>query len=188
MKKIVCLLLFLTSIHVSAQEFHVIPKVGLNLSTMTNGGSVKGGLNIGVAGEILFTETFAFEPGLFFSMQGAKFNERSVDAKIVGNYINIPLLAKGYVYDKFYLFAGPQVGILVSSKVKAKASGISVSVDADDFLKTMNLDLVLGAGYLFDSGLSISFNYNLGLTNALDDPGSEKSRNMVAQFNVGWRF
>ncbi|MCD7937043.1 MAG: PorT family protein [Tannerellaceae bacterium] len=188
MKKIVCLFVLLATFSLSAQEFHVIPKVGLNLSTMTNGGDVKGGMNIGVSGEIMMNQAVAFEPGLYFSMQGAKADVGlSNKATLKTNYINIPLLVKGYVYDGFHLFAGPQVGILASSKAKIKEGGSSYSENADDALKTMNLDLVLGLGYLFDSGLSISFNYNIGLTNVSDiDDG--KTRHMVAQFNVGWRF
>lgn len=49
MKKIVLLLMLFVAFQVSAQEFHFIPKVGLNLANMTNvDGSVRPGLNIGI--------------------------------------------------------------------------------------------------------------------------------------------
>ena len=47
MKKIACLLLLFVAFQVSAQEFHFIPKIGLNFANMTNSdGSMKPGLNL----------------------------------------------------------------------------------------------------------------------------------------------
>jgi len=199
MKKIVALLLLaFATLHVHAQEFHVIPKIGLNFANMTGiGGSMKPGMNIGVSGEWMVTHNVAFEPGLYFSMQGSKESKGGMTAKLNTNYINIPLLAKAYVYDGFHVFAGPQIGINASTKAKVKSSGVSISADADKMMKTMNLDLILGIGYQLDMGLLLSLNYNVGLTNVLnqdyrDDYGTsfkgEKSRHSVVQLNVGWRF
>lgn len=54
MKKSLLLLLLFVAFQVSAQEFHFIPKIGLNMANMTNsdGASMKAGLNIGVSGEV----------------------------------------------------------------------------------------------------------------------------------------
>ena len=50
MKKIALLLLMFVAFQVSAQDFHFLPKIGLNLANMTNSdGSMKPGLNVGVA-------------------------------------------------------------------------------------------------------------------------------------------
>lgn len=107
MKKIACLLLLFVTFQVSAQEFHFIPKIGLNFANMTNSdGSMKPGLNIGVAGEVMMTNNFAIEPGIFYSMQGAKGKGESSGLKIKNDYLNIPVLFKGYVYEGFNLFAG----------------------------------------------------------------------------------
>lgn len=119
MKKIACLLLLFVTFQVSAQEFHFIPKIGLNFANMTNSdGSMKPGLNIGVAGEVMMTNNFAIEPGIFYSMQGAKGKDGGASLKIKNDYLNIPVLFKGYVYEGFNLFAGPQLGFKVSSKIK----------------------------------------------------------------------
>ena len=49
MKKIALLLLMFVAFQVSAQDFHFLPKIGLNLANMTNSdGSMKPGLNVGV--------------------------------------------------------------------------------------------------------------------------------------------
>lgn len=200
MKKIACLLLLFVAFQASAQEFHFIPKIGLNFANMTNfEGSMKPGLNIGVAGEVMMTDHFAIEPGLFYSMQGAK-NDQLVDMKVKNDYLNIPILFKGYVYEGFNLFAGPQLGFKVSSKVKISNSGTSVSTsELSDAFKSVDFALVIGAGYQSSMGLLFSLSYNIGLANVLDadklasmsgvsEVKGEKCRNSVLQFNVGWRF
>lgn len=200
MKKIALLLLLFVTFKVSAQEFHFIPKIGLNFANMTNtDGSMKPGLNIGVAGEVMLTSNFAIEPGLFYSMQGAKDKESGMSMKIKNDYLNIPVLLKGYVYEGFNLFAGPQLGFKVSSKMKVSQSGTSVSTsEGSDLFKSVDFAIVLGAGYQSPMGLMFSLNYNIGLTSAIDNekfsalPGvgqiDEKCRNGVLQFNIGWRF
>lgn len=204
MKKSLLLLLLFVAFQVSAQEFHFIPKIGLNMANMTNsdGASMKAGLNIGVSGEVMMTNNFAIEPGIYYSMQGFKVKESGTTAKLKNDYLNIPILLKGYVYEGFNLFAGPQLGFKVSSKVKASDSGTSVSTDAlSDWFKTFDFSLVVGAGYQTSMGLLFSLSYNVGLTNTLNKdniasaiPGVSssdidgKSRNGVLQLNVGWRF
>lgn len=199
MKKFYLILLLFAAFHVSAQEFHFIPKVGLNLANMSNsGGSMKPGLNIGVAGEIMLTKAFAIEPGIYYSMQGSKSEDSSEGTLMFKNdYLNIPVYAKGYLYKGLYAFAGPQFGFNVSSKAAASVSGVSASVDMKG-IKTFDLAVGIGVGYQFDLGLLLSANYNIGLTNTLGDKfeaqgmtfetGGEKSRNSVFQLNVGWRF
>lgn len=201
MKKIACLLLLFVTFQVSAQEFHFIPKIGLNFANMTNSdGSMKPGLNIGVAGEVMMTNNFAIEPGIFYSMQGAKGKDGGASLKIKNDYLNIPVLFKGYVYEGFNLFAGPQLGFKVSSKLKYSKSGTSVSTsEGSDLFKSVDFAIIIGAGYQSSMGLLFSLSYNIGLANTINAdkfaalPGGsgmegEKNRNGVLQFNVGWRF
>lgn len=199
MKKSLLFLLLFVAFQVSAQEFHFIPKIGLNMANITNSdGSMKPGLNIGVAGEVMMTERLAIEPGIFYSMQGTKDKESGTTMKIKNDYLNIPVLFKGYVYEGFNLFAGPQLGFKVSSKIKASQSGTSVSTsEGSDLFKTVDFSIVLGAGYQSPMGFLVSLNYNIGLTNTINKDKfssllgttvDETCRNGVLQLNVGWRF
>lgn len=54
MKKIVFLLLLCVACCMNAQEFHLIPKVGLNLANTTGevDSKVRSGLNIGLGGDV----------------------------------------------------------------------------------------------------------------------------------------
>ena len=66
MKKIALLLLMFVAFQVSAQDFHFLPKIGLNLANMTNSdGSMKPGLNVGVAAEFPINPQFSIEPGIY---------------------------------------------------------------------------------------------------------------------------
>lgn len=199
MKKIALIVMLFAVFRLSAQEFHFIPKIGLNFANMTNmDGSMKPGLNIGVAGEMMLTNHFAIEPGVYYSMQGTKVDE--VSLKIKNDYLNIPVLFKGYVYEGFNLFAGPQLGFKVSSKAKLSGSGASITTDAmSDAFKSVDFGIVVGAGYQSSMGLLFSLSYNIGLANVLDGDKlasmsgmsqvrDEKCRNGVLQFNLGWRF
>lgn len=199
MKKIALIVMLFTVFQLSAQEFHFIPKIGLNFANMTNmEGSMKPGLNIGVAGEVMLTNHFAIEPGVYYSMQGTKVDE--VSLKLKNDYLNIPILFKGYVYEGFNLFAGPQLGFKVSSKAKLSGSGASITTDAmSDAFKSVDFGIVVGAGYQSSMGLLFSLSYNIGLANVLDGDKlasmsgmsqvrDEKCRNGVLQFNLGWSF
>lgn len=130
MKKVVLLfILFVFSLsRADAQEFHFIPRIGLNLANTypESFADMRPGLNIGVAEEIRFSKLFALEPGVYYSMQGyQKENAKGETARLKADYLNIPIYAKFYLYRGFHLFAGPQVGF----NVRAKASNyIFVSV------------------------------------------------------------
>ena len=201
MKKIALLLFLFVTLQISAQEVHFLPKVGLNLATMTNsdGGNMKPGLNIGVAAEFPLNPQFAIEPGIYYSMQGIKVSESGATAKFKNDYLNIPIYAKAYLYEGLYAFAGPQFGFLVGSKISASEGKVSGSVKTKDLYNKVDVALGLGLGYQFSSGLLVSMNYNIGLTNILSDDGmnlggeninwgGEKSRNGVLQINLGWKF
>lgn len=201
MKKIILITMCFVTFAIQAQQIRLIPKVGVNIASMTNADDADAriGLNAGVAAEISIAPSFAVEPGVFYSMQGFK-NEVVVSSTMKNDYINIPVLAKYYVFEGFNVFAGPQVGILVNSKASGSDSGVSASVDMKKMYKTIDFSAVLGIGYQTALGLNFSANYNLGLTNVigsgkvniaggeidLDDFG--ESKNNVIQVSVGWRF
>lgn len=177
MKKIFSLLvvaLLLGSFKAQAQGFHIIPKVGLNLSSLSNvDGSSIAGVNVGVSAEIMLSKKFAIEPGILFSMQGTKIDLEKVHL----DYINIPVYAKYYIIKGFNVFAGPQVGF----NIRAKSGGESVK----DLIRTADFGMGLGAGYQFGWGLMVSANYNFGF---VDVQKSTSTKNGVFQLNVGWRF
>jgi hypothetical protein len=147
----------------NAQETRFGVKGGLNISTV--GGDAEGvsslvGFHVGGFAEIKIIEKLAIQPELLFSTQGAKekFFGESYNTNL--NYINVPVLAKYYITDKFTVEAGPQIGFLVSAK--------SDDEDVKDLYKSIDAGFNIGAGYNFTENLSVGVRYYFGLSNIYD--------------------
>ena len=187
--------------NVNAQEVKFGAKVGLNSSNFTGDledSDAKIGFNLGAFAEISLSDKFIFQPELLFSTQGASF-EDSTDSEaykrtIKANYLNIPLLIKYGVTDKFALEFGPQLGFLLSAKGKAEGTfdgqAISEEEDLKDFFKSIDFGLNFGASFDVAKNIMIGIRYNLGLSDITDGEDSEdfKVQNAVFSFAVGYRF
>ncbi|MFN4198616.1 MAG: porin family protein [Flavobacterium sp.] len=187
----------------TAQDISYGAKAGLNMSTLT--GDVEDaksifGFHVGGFVEIKISEKFSIQPELLYSAQGAKteFNENfdgfNIKVKETVNlgYLNIPIMAKYYVSDKFSLLAGPQIGLNLSAKAKAEASfeeiSFSETVDIKDEVETLDLGLNFGAAYSISEKIFIEGRYNFGLSNIVKDSDGDKAMNGVFQLSLGYRF
>lgn len=211
MKKISLFLLCFIALHASAQEFHFMPKVGLNLANATNTEmGTRAGLNVGVGAEVMLSSVFALESGVYYSMQGARQKIGGLNEELEGavvklnlDYINIPVYAKGYVYKGLHIFGGPQLGFNIKAKGGLFMNRSSVMGDMKESFKPIDVSLALGVGYQFDPGFFFSMNYNIGLPGMmkyrvvievdgvvtdLDISGKYNAHNSVFQLNAGWRF
>jgi hypothetical protein len=116
--------------------------------------------------------SYALQPEIFYSVQGAKLS----DQKNVLSYVNIPLMIQRYVASSgFYIETGPQVGFLISAK--AKAGGVSADVKSE--MKSVDFALNVGLGYKFGSGFGINARYSAGLT-SIDKNGSDVKNGTIA--------
>jgi long-subunit fatty acid transport protein len=175
----------------NAQETKFGAKAGLNLSNLTGdaeGNSMKVGFQVGGFAEIKISEKFAIQPELVYSAQGAKFEEEffgeTFEFDLNLGYINVPVLAKYYVAEKFSLEAGPQVGFLIS----AKAKGEGESEDVKEDFNTLDFGFNLGAGFDVSENINLSLRYTAGLSNIAKDSGDQKVGNNNIAFAVGYRF
>ena len=152
------------------------------------------GFNAGFFVEIPVTDKLIFQPEILYSAQGSKsegiIDGYNVDATLKFNYINIPLMFKYQVADKFSLEAGPYVGFLVSAKVKAEVSGFgSATEDAKDLFKSTDFGLGLGMNYEFSDVIFANARYQAGLTEIGDsEAGGNSVKNSVFQIGLGFRF
>lgn len=144
----------------------------------------------------MFLPQFALESGVFYSMQGIRFSSGYADFN--HDYINVPILAKYYIFKGLNVFAGPQPGFNVKADAKLKepevdGETINRTESYKDYIKTFDPALVIGLGYQFDMGLSVSANYNWGLLNIVKENSyigsdDDNQHNHVIQVNVGRRF
>ena len=207
MKKIMKKVLFIAVVvllglgNVNAQEVKFGAKVGLNSSNFTGdteGFDSKIGFNLGAYAEISLSDKLTFQPELLFSTQGASsedsFENETFKLTIKANYLNIPLMMKYGLTDKFALEFGPQLGFLLSAKGKAEGTfdgqAISEEEDLKDFFKSIDFGLNFGASFDVAENIMIGARYNLGLSNIMDeeDSGDDKVQNAVFSFAVGYRF
>lgn len=136
------------------------------------------------------TGGFGIQPELLYSMMGYKISSSITGGNVDGtanlNYLSIPVLAK-YNINKpgFGVYAGPQLGILMSAKAK---SG-SVSEDIKDQVKSTDMSAVVGLEYGLEMGLNFSTRYQIGLSNIDKDPASGTStKNNAFTFTIGYQF
>jgi hypothetical protein len=149
-------------------------KGGLNLSTVggkdVSGTSSLVGFHGGVQASIPLKGEFHLQSELFYSAEGAKMKVEAdgdgdqiieTNAKAHLNYINLPVLLQYRHASGFFAETGPQLGYLLSAKLKAGGE----STDLKDSFKKTNLSWVLGAGYLIADGkIGFDLRYNFGIS------------------------
>lgn len=193
----------------TAQELHFMPKIGFTLADISHlQTKVRSGVNVGLGAEYLFpNEIAAVETGVYYAMQGAyvkgSIAGRYLTSFMKNDYLNIPVLAKAYVYNGFNVFAGPQFGFNVNDKITMEYGGKELGeVNTTDYVNNFDLAILLGVGYQFESGLFVNANYNFGLLAVFKEDNFTISgenvahtitdglstRNRVFQINAGWRF
>lgn len=212
MKKITLTLIGLIaySTSISAQEVKFGTKAGLNFAKISgmfydaefsddnlrfNKGITT--FHMGMFAEIKFTEKFALQPELLYSMQGGKYEvfqrgidvimgmplEYSIEGKLNWNlhYINVPIMAKYYARPNIAFEVGPYIGFNVKSELKTEYDssftfqGETTRESAnenEDFkkgTKSIDFGLGIGANYNLSNGLFAGIRYNISLSNIGND-------------------
>lgn len=193
-----CFIVFAQDKPIKNSDISLGLKGGLNLSFIAGDGTdnfdSKMSFHIGLVSEIPISDKFSFQPELIYSAQGDKETVDGMDIKYKLDYLNLPLLAKYYISEGFSLEAGPQIGLLLSSK----AEGGGISIDLKDMMKNVDFALGFGLGYKLENGINFSGRYNLGLSNIVEKNGSilgeqitsdnSKNHNEVFQLSIGYFF
>lgn len=136
------------------------------------------GFHAGGLAHIHLNKSWALQPELVYSSQGAEIG----DAKWKANYVNIPVLAQYMFGNGFRLQTGPQLGILASSEVKVG----DTETDLDDSYKTTDFSWAFGASYITPTGLGVDARYNLGISDISETSTSVKNR--VWQLGLFYQF
>ncbi|EDM43052.1 hypothetical protein SCB49_12544 [unidentified eubacterium SCB49] len=156
------LILILVSVSINSFSQNDIAKfgfkAGVNFSSIASGqfntpGTPRTGILIGFVTEMTIAPEISFSPEIVYSHQGnlTRIESAGLTSTIKTNlnYINLPLLFKYYLNEKFAIDLGPYVGFNVISKEVNKGAGGSNFSDID------------GVNFI-DSGLAGSISYNIG--------------------------
>ncbi len=177
-----------------------------DLADYTNGAvtkATKPGFYAGLYATLPLGPRFAIEPGIGYSEKGTVLTGRIplqqfdfLNAKVTATgrlaYLDIPLLAKAYLTDGLYVYAGPQASVLLSGKARVQASALGFSAFKQDFdvkdqLRTVDFAAVGGLGYQFQNGLGLSAGYDYGLS-SLDKNNRFDAQNRVIKASLNYSF
>ena len=169
----------------NAQGMKFGAKAGLNMADWygedADGADSRTSFHVGGFAEFKVSEKFAVQPELLYSSQGAK----GEGAKINTDYLNVPIMAKFYATDKLSIEAGPQIGFLMSAKLKPDSGD---SQDVKDSLKSTDFGVNFGLGYNFTENISGGLRYNLGLSSVPDSADVGDVKNGVFALSMGYSF
>ena len=155
------------------------------------------GFNAGFFVEIPVTDKLTIQPEILYSAQGSKSEGPlvidgslyDVKATMKLNYINIPVMFKYNVAEKFSLEAGPYVGFLTTAKMKVDVDGYgSATEDMKDLVKSTDFGIALGMNYDFSDVIFANVRYQGGLTQIGDTGEGDNIKNSVFQLGLGFRF
>jgi len=180
-------------------------KAGMNVSSLsTEEGLSDQGSKIGFYGGLFMnaplSEQFSIQPELIYSQYGDKYdyvnplNDQRYSYSRNLDYIALPVMFQYNATPSFYLEAGPEFGLLVSAKNKAKNESqndvIDTSGNYKDNLNNFNVGVGLGAGYYFTPNIGITARYTAGLTdiNKSENNDGDAVRNNVFQVGLAYKF
>ncbi len=183
MKKVIIIpFVLLLGGFVSAQTFQFGPKAGVNISNFTSGNYQNNtlvGFHLGGFLSFALGKSFAIQPEVLFSTQGAKIDDVNSPVKeFKTNYLNIPVLAQIRMPGGLYLETGPQAGLLLTAKTDDQS--------VKDLYKSLDWSWAFGLGFRSKIGLGLGARYNLGLTKIGDDVNSfePNAKNSVIQIGL----
>jgi hypothetical protein len=187
MKKIFILVFLVFACTASQAQFGV--KGGINLANWGGDDADEEGKKsligpyFGIFYNVKCGGMFSFQPELVYSGQGVKFEDLGEEAKLVANYLNLTALARLNTSSGFFVGFGPQIGFLMSAKLKADGD----EVDFKDDMKGSDIAAALAVGYELKSGFGFYARYNHGLSSVADDSDT-KVFNRVIQIGLRYAF
>lgn len=189
MKKLIFGSLIALTAFTSNAQFGV--NAGINLSNF--GGTDATAANLGADKKMLLRphfgiyynaaigDNFSVQPEAGYSAQGVKLEASGMSGKIVLDYFSLGALARWNSGAGFYLGTGPQMGILLSAKIKVDGDP---DEDIKDDTKSTDFAWMFRAGYTLPAGFGFYAGFNLGLGTIDDNSPADDVKNRVIQFGL----
>lgn len=176
-------------------DFTIQPKVGINLSSLSDADKAIVEVNFGFEGEYMLTDNLSFAAGVIVSNQGAKYDSSSAGSYTADlDYANVPVVLNYYVLPGLAIKAGVQPGFRV--KAKAKTDGASVDLDemygiiskaTGEEVKINKFDLSIPVGISYEyKNIVLDVRYNWGLVKIANV--GDAFYNRVLSINLGYKF
>ncbi len=131
----------------------------------------------GVLVSIGVSDRFRIQPELLYSGEGVKYDFFYIEPdRQKFAYLNIPILVQYNHPSGFFAETGPQLGLLLSSKL---GDGNTFVDNKHDFKKT-DIKWLAGIGYRTGFGAGINLRYNMGLTELYDQPNLKVKNSVIS--------
>lgn len=214
MKKLIFLLIFSTSFNAFSQV-KLSPgfRIGMNYSTIlvpsdfeyyTNdpttftssrvenyGYNYKKGLYIGALLNIQYSKSYALQPELTYSNQGAK-AEFLNDKNINIHFFSIGAINKFFIMkdEKFHLLVGTSLDFIINKSDLINEEEYELNRGVKNGI---DFSFFLGLGYQFNSGLTFEARYKRGTRGVFSDDyiillKKDSHRSSLFQFGIAYKF
>jgi hypothetical protein len=178
-------------------------KGGVNFATVNgdfDSPDSRTSFHAGVFGEFPVAEIFSIQVEALYSGQGFEFDTPSgflgTDRQKVEyqlDYINVPVLAKFYLFEGFSIEAGPQFSFLVNEEIDSAPNDDAGDNNTDE-AKTFEFGVAGGVTFQTSMGLFATARYTQGITDVLKERRFEGENvrnsinNGVFQLGIGYKF
>jgi hypothetical protein len=184
-KHVLTLILFcIVAGHINAQSVTAGIKGGLNISDVSsmNGDNRLSG-HFGLFIHSRFNRNWAIQPELLYSGQGQQFVVINHEYTLALNYLQVPIMFQFYPAKQVFLEFGPQLGFLLSAKVKDDDN----KTEVDESYKKVDAGLALGFGIQATPMLGFYARYNAGLADITKNDNRDYF-NRVGQIGMSIKF
>lgn len=132
------------------------------------------GFEIGVAGRFEMIPNLYATPELNFSYSSTSQKYNKMDRTYTSMGIEIPILIRGVIMDRFYVTAGPQINFSLSNEVEQKYKDLEFGSIPDDLKDDFDQGLfsfgiALGGGVNVVDNLFVDFRFYMGLSQLFPD-------------------
>lgn len=195
MKKLLLIaIVLLSTVGSMAQEeegtMTIQPRVGMNLSSMTDYNKMKFGYAFGMEMEYQMTDMLSLSAALMYSGQGATDDATGKKEIVEIDFVNVPVMLNCYVLPGLAVKAGVQPAY--RTKTNVKYDGLKMDVDwvlsrygSDTEMSRFMLSVPVGLSYEY-SNFVLDARYNFGVTDLFKGLGT--MRNNVIQLTLGYKF
>lgn len=162
-------------------------RIGINMSNLAGSDASDRkyipGIVAGGTFETQFNPWFSTYLDVLFSNQGYKVKGSS--AKEVISFVNFPLMANFYIFDKFSVKIGIQPSIMVYASYNQKGEN---RVNTKDDWRRFSLTVPIGVSYFIANRIEIDLRYGIGLTKINRGNDNMKLRNSVFTVSAAYKF
>ncbi len=180
--------------------FTLLPKMGLNLSSLTKSEfemDMKAGFCGGFELNYQLNKSFSLTLGALYSQQGCKHSKNDIKTTVNLEYLNVPVLFNFHITNGLVAKVGVQPGLLLSDKMHIEAKGVSGETYFRDYVRAIpeykktnmrdyDIAIPIGLSYEF-SNFVLDARYCPGIV-SLFDHWELTNKNSVFQFTLGYKY